>query len=233
MKKSSAPPRSPADQVGLRLDPRARREQILKAAIAYFAEVGFSGQTRELSRRIGVSQALIYRYFPSKADLIDEVFESVFIKKWNPDWIMGLRDRKVPLRDRLVHFYMQYSTVTYNSEWLRIYMFAGLAGMGWNRNYLDFVRRKLLTVICGEVRHSVVGMRSGLPSRAISPREIEMVWNLHGSMFHWAVRCNIFNNESTVPFKVRAEDAVDLFLAGSAEVYSRMWRKSSKGKPPR
>ena len=53
-----------------RLDPDIRRQQILEAAISYFAEAGFAGQTRELSKRIGVTQSLLYRYYPSKQDLI-------------------------------------------------------------------------------------------------------------------------------------------------------------------
>ena len=61
-------------------------------------------QTRELSRRLGVSQPLLYRYFPSKQDLINAVFEAVFMSQWRDDWISELQDRSVPLRDRLLPF---------------------------------------------------------------------------------------------------------------------------------
>ncbi len=233
MKKSQTTKHAQDPEIGVRLSPKARKEQILKAAIDYFAEVGFSGQTRELSRRIGVSQALVYRYFPSKAELIDEVFEAVFMRKWNPQWIRDLRSRQTPIRERLIHFYTQYANATYRPEWIRIYMFAGLAGMGWNRNYLDFVRRKLLTVICEEIRYEFLRSKTMKGQAKISPREIEMIWNLHGSMFYWAVRCNIFGIDSSVPFEIRAADAVDLFLAGAAKVYPQLVRKSSAAKPPR
>ena len=219
--------------IGVRLSPQARKEQILRAAIDYFSEVGFSGQTRELSRRIGVSQALLYRYFTSKADLIDAVFEAVFMRKWNPQWIRDLRYRDTPIRERLIHFYTQYANATYRPEWIRIYMFAGLEGMGWNRNYLDFVRRKLLTVICNEIRYEFSRSKTMKGQAKISPREIEMIWNLHGSMVYWAVRCNIFGIDSSVPFETRAADAVDLFLAGAAKVYPQLVRKSRVAKRPR
>jgi AcrR family transcriptional regulator len=218
LKKSQTAKHAQDPEIGVRLSPQARKEQILKAAIDYFAEVGFSGQTRELSRRIGVSQALVYRYFPSKADLIDEVFEAVFMRKWNPQWIRDLRRRQTPIRERLIHFYTQYANATYRPEWIRIYMFAGLAGMGWNRNYLDFVRRKLLTVICEEIRYEF--------SRSKTMKG-------QAKMFYWAVRCNIFGIDSSVPFEIRAADAVDLFLAGAAKVYPQLVRKSSAAKPPR
>ncbi|MFZ9734822.1 MAG: TetR/AcrR family transcriptional regulator [Burkholderiaceae bacterium] len=207
---------------GARLSPDIRKQQILEAAISYFAEVGFAGQTRELSRRIGVSQPLLYRYFPSKNDLINEVFDAVFMKKWDPLWIHDLKDRSVPLRDRLTRFYSQYAHSTYRPEWIRIYMFAGLAGMGLNRNYLDFVRKQLLVVVAEELRHALLTRHARTKAPKISAREIEMVWNLHGSMFYWAVRRNIFGIKAPAPFELRTGDAVDLFLAGAKEIYPRL-----------
>ena len=59
---------------------------IVNEAIRYFAEVGFSGQTRELARRIGVTQSLIFRYFPTKEDLIDRVYQEGYLRRWNPYW---------------------------------------------------------------------------------------------------------------------------------------------------
>ena len=45
----------------------ARERQIVEGAVAYFAEVGLDGQTRELARRLGITQPLLFRYFPTKA----------------------------------------------------------------------------------------------------------------------------------------------------------------------
>ena len=47
-----------------RLSPAERERLIVAGAVRYFAEVGFGGQTRELSRRLGITQPLLYRYFP-------------------------------------------------------------------------------------------------------------------------------------------------------------------------
>jgi AcrR family transcriptional regulator len=47
-----------------------RRDQILDAALKVFAERGFHGATtRELAKASGVSEALMFRHFPSKEDL--------------------------------------------------------------------------------------------------------------------------------------------------------------------
>jgi TetR/AcrR family fatty acid metabolism transcriptional regulator len=49
----------------------ARRNQILDAAAAVFAEKGFHrATTKEIARAAGVSEGTIYNYFDSKADLL-------------------------------------------------------------------------------------------------------------------------------------------------------------------
>jgi AcrR family transcriptional regulator len=214
---------------GLRLDPVVRRQQILDAAISYFAEAGFGVQTRELSRRLGVSQPLLYRYFPSKQDLISAVFESVFMSQWRNEWMVELQDRKVPLRERLLAFYLQYAGATYRPEWIRIYMYAGLADMDLNRNYLALVRKKLLVVMCAEFRHTFMPQAIAANLPPISAREIELLWTLHGGMFYWAIRRNIFNIKPVTPFETRTTDAIDLFLAGAREFYPQVVAQTLAG----
>ncbi len=215
----SAPARRPSRSTGARLDPQARRRQILDAAIAYFAEAGFGVQTRELTRRIGVSQPLLYRYFPSKRDLIAAVFDEVFISRLREEWVALLADRSIPLRERLMRFYLDYARVTYRPEWIRIYMYAGLAGERLNRDYLALVRRKLLDVMCREFREELLDADERARAGPIRSREVELIWNLHGSMFYWAVRRNIFGTRTGPAFETRAADAIDLFLAGARTVY--------------
>jgi AcrR family transcriptional regulator len=214
---------------GMRLDPAVRRQQILDAAISYFAEAGFGVQTRELSRRLGVSQPLLYRYFPSKQDLINAVFEAVFMSQWRNEWIVELQNRELPLRDRLLAFYLQYAGATYRPEWIRIYMYAGLADMDLNRNYLALVRKKLLVVMCDEFRHTFMPEAVAAKLPPISAREIELLWTLHGGMFYWAIRRNIFNIKSVTPFETRTTDAIDLFLAGARELYPQVVEQTLAG----
>src|ERR1700710_2341335 len=78
-----------------RLAPADRRRQIIEAAVSYFSEVGFDGATRALAERLGVTQPLIYRYFPSKDELIRAVYEEVYTGRWRDEWLelLGRRDR--------------------------------------------------------------------------------------------------------------------------------------------
>lgn len=51
-----------------------RKASIAQAALPLFAHRGFDGvSTRELAEASGVSEALIFRYFPSKRALFDEI----------------------------------------------------------------------------------------------------------------------------------------------------------------
>jgi AcrR family transcriptional regulator len=191
-------------------------------------------QTRELTRRIGVSQPLLYRYFPSKHDLIGAVFDEVFLSRLSDDWVAQLRDRLVPLRERLMRFYVQYSEATYRPEWIRIYMYAGLAGEALNREYLALVRRKLLDPMCEEFREAFLSPQQRARAGRVSTREVELVWNLHGSMFYWAVRRNIFGVRAGISFETRTADAIDLFIAGAREHYASIVARSpSATKAPR
>ncbi len=59
-----------------RLSAEARREAIVEAVRDVFAEKGFDGTTtRELAKAAGVSEALLYKHFPSKESLYAAMLE--------------------------------------------------------------------------------------------------------------------------------------------------------------
>ena len=205
--------------VKVRLSPAERERQIVEGAIAYFSEVGFSGQTRELSKRLGITQPLLYRYFSSKQALVERVYRTVFEGRWNPAWVSLIRDRSLPLRERLIEFYRQYSEATYRPDWLRIYLYAGLSGPVLNQRYINLIQRELLPAYCREVRH-YCGIES--PDLAVVPEEIEFVWSLHGGMFYYAVRQHVYQLPMKVDFMRKVEYAVDNFLAGAKVTYPKV-----------
>jgi AcrR family transcriptional regulator len=199
-----------------RLAPEQREKQIIQGAIVFFAEVGFSGQTRELSRRLGITQPLLYRYFPSKQALIDRVFEEMFLGRWDSRWVDLIRDQGVPLRDRLVAFYREYAAATYQPEWIRLYMYAGLANTGINKRYLGLVEREFLTTLCRELRRHCGLDPDAMP---VSHAEVEFAWSLHGGMFYYAVRHFIFNAASYVDSMANATLVIENFLQGLPQTY--------------
>jgi AcrR family transcriptional regulator len=200
----------------VRLSPAERERQIIEGAITYFSEVGFSGQTRELSKRLGITQPLLYRYFSSKQALVDRVYQTVFEGRWNPAWVSLIRDRAIPLRERLVEFYRQYSEATYRPDWLRIYLYAGLSGPVLNQRYIKLIQRELLPAYCREVRHYCGIEALELP---VTDEEIEFIWSLHGGMFYYAVRQHVYEVPMQVEFMHKVELAIDNFLAGARTTY--------------
>src|SRR4029079_19519269 len=58
----------------IRLDGDERRKAIVRAAVPLFARKGFaSTTTRELAEAAGISEALLFRHFPSKQLLYREI----------------------------------------------------------------------------------------------------------------------------------------------------------------
>ncbi len=53
------------------------REKILETALKLFSEKGFLGaSTREIAREAGVAEVTLFRYFPSKEKLLEEVIKT-------------------------------------------------------------------------------------------------------------------------------------------------------------
>ncbi|MBM3539345.1 MAG: helix-turn-helix transcriptional regulator, partial [Alphaproteobacteria bacterium] len=131
-----------------RLSREERERLILRGAIQYFAECGFEGQTRELAKRLGVTQPLIFRYFSTKDDLVDRVYEEVYLSRWNPYWKTLLQDRQLPLRGRLISFYNDYTRAIFSPEWVRIFMYSGLRGLPINKRYMNLMQERIIWPLC-------------------------------------------------------------------------------------
>lgn len=223
----AVPPQTAGDTPSRRRLPPAERErQIIDGAIRYFAEVGFEGQTRELARRLGITQPLLFRYFPTKDDLIDRVYEEVYLSRWKDEWPEGLKDRSLPLEERLVRYYEDYGATIFKYEWVRIFMFSGLKGEPINRRFLEIVREKILCVICAELRHDL-----GLPSPAeqpISREEIDLYWSLQGSIFYVGVREWAYQEPAPEDLSVYIRRTVRTFLGGVEPVLRELLHNAKR-----
>ena len=165
-----------------RLSSDERRKEFIRKSIELFAEDGFESSTRELARRLGVTQPLLYRYFPSKQDLVSAVYEEVYLRRWRPEWETLIADRSRPLRDRLIEFYGLYTDAIFHPDWIRIYLYSGLKGVEINARYMKLIVERIFTPIFNEIRADV-----GLPPRALSDREIDEMWIIHGGIFYFGV----------------------------------------------
>jgi AcrR family transcriptional regulator len=214
MSKKAPPKRARAKQ--RRLSPDDRRKEFVAKATEFFSEEGFAGGTRDLARRLGVTQPLLYRYFPSKDDLIKEVYRTVYLEPLDTSWDDLLSDRSRPLRDRLQEFYSAYTKVIFTRRWLRIYLYSGLKGLDINRWYVGMVRDKILTRIVREYRHEM-----GLPAQSKpTAAELELAWVFHGGIFYYGVRKYIYESPVLEDKEQMISDALDTFLTGYQKVFA-------------
>ena len=199
-----------------RLNPEQRSKDIVVKAIEYFSEVGFDGSTRELAKRLGVTQPLLYRYFPTKEDLIQQVYNTVFVGRWKEEWEILLENRSKTLQDRLLQFYESYTETIFDPRWIRIYLFAGLRGFDVNKWYVSLVERKILRRICVEYRHEL-----GLPKKKqnVTSAELEATWTLHGGIFYYGVRKHIYSLPVTSSRKDTIKNAVETFIIGGERIF--------------
>lgn len=205
-KAGSPPPRR-------RLTPEAREDDIVQRAVGVFARHGFTVSTRDLARELGITQPLLYRYFPSKDALIDRVYEEVYVRRWNPEWEEWLADRSVPLRERLLRYLKDYARFVLRNEWIRIFIHAGLSRGGINRKYLARLRERHFAVIARELRHEY-----GIPEprdAAEEEDEIELIWAIHSGVFYIGVRKWIYEQPTPKDVDRLIERRVDAFLQGT------------------
>jgi AcrR family transcriptional regulator len=209
MKKKKKFPKKPRS----RLAPGERSDQILRGAISFFAERGFGGQTRELALQLGISQGLLYRYFPTKELLIERIYEEVFLRRFKPEWDVDLSDRRVPIRERLIGFYLDYATMLHDYEWGRIYLYSGLGGSGIARRFADHVRGSVFTRVIAELRHEW-GLLD-LTKKPMTEEEEEMMWSLHGSIFYIGVRKSVYHVEPPRDVPATVKQIVENFYSNA------------------
>src|ERR1700710_879361 len=214
MTKKAPPRRARAKQK--RLSPGDRRREFVAKATQFFSEQGFGGGTRDLARRLGVTQPLLYRYFPSKDDLIREVYRTVYLEPLDTGWEKLLTDRSRPIRERLREFYDAYTNVIFSRKWLRIYLYSGLKGLDINRRYVAVVQDKILTPIIRECRHEAGLPAQGKPTAA----ELEMAWVFHSGIFYYGVRKYIYESPLLEDKERMIRNALDVFLAGFERVFA-------------
>jgi len=193
-----------------RLPPEERRREIVLKAAEFFSQFGFDAGTRDFAKFIGLTQPIIYRYFPTKQALIQEVYKVVYLGLWNERWDQILINSRLPLRSRLIGFFDQYTDVIMNSQWLRLYLYAGLRGVEINELYIKLVEEKIIKRIVVEFwKQHGLGRPDIIPST-----DMETVWILQGGIFYYGVRQFVYNLPVYVSKRDMIANAVDMFIAG-------------------
>lgn len=186
-----------------------RRAQILEKATELFAEYGLTAQTRALAAECGISQRLLYRFFPTKEDLLKEVYDATILGAFQAVWFAELSDRKKPMSERLNKFYIDYLDAVLGRRWLRLFLYSSLAEADMAPNYISSIITKLTETIVMETAHE-----KGI-ALDLGPEEIhEIGWTIHGSISHYAIRRHLYQASQAVPQEAVVATHVRLFLSG-------------------
>jgi len=188
-----------------RLKGGERVETILRAAAALFAREGLGGSTRQIARQLGVAQALLYRFFASKEQLIDKVYEAQFRDRWQDDWDRLLADDALPLEERLVRFYADYAARG-DAVTVRLFVHAGLAGRSLPGARGARLTERIFAPVIRRLRQD-----RGLPDlveRPLMRGERELCMQLHSSVVFLGIRRHVYG----MPMPDDLSDVIALYV---------------------
>jgi hypothetical protein len=158
--------------------------------------------------------------------LIDRVYDEVY--QWDTRWENLIKDRSLPIEERMIKFYSSYSVVILRREWIRIFIFAGLAREGINSKYLSRLRERVFLPVMAEIRSAYdLPAPSGTKQRDI---DLELIWSLHASIFYLGVRKWIYGLPVTDDIEDHIARQVDAFLHGVPDALKRASQESIKSK---
>lgn len=189
-----------------------REQMIIEEAVKYFSEVGIEGQTRDLAKRLGVTQPLIFKYFGTKDELLERIYQELVQKRWRQDSFAALRDRTRPLVERILEFYTAYTGAISPAEWRLFYYFARRR-MELRKRYFRGSHGDIFRTVCAEVRAA-----TGLPPPEevpISRLEEEVAWALHGSINFIFVRDFVYNTPPAGSHQDLLRLHVEMFVRGA------------------
>jgi len=194
-----------------RLKARDRRSQILAAALEVVAEHGFHGTpTRELARRAGVSEALVFRHFPTKENLIRAILADV-----------GFEERIQFMESHLVHMPPRQALKTIAEHLLtnlrerpdlfRVVFFGILETPHLAREFYQKFLSRLLALETRLFERAFAERTDGLPAAAVDPAVVAR--SFHGSLIFYNLAGAIVRVEP-LPSDPRAtaEAIVNIYL---------------------
>lgn len=172
------------------MPPAARRAQIIEQCVEILAEQGLSVSTRDICKPLGITQALLYRYFPSREALIDAALERVFAHLWSTDWSAHLEAARGDLTARLIAFYTPYVTTT-TSTFMRLFMWCALSNYPVPQRFFVPLTNKILRAVVAAMRAEA--SLPGLSDKPMTQGERELAMTLHTSVVFISIRKHIYH----------------------------------------
>lgn len=139
-----------------RLTAVRRQEQILEGAMQLFAQKGFRGTTtREIAQSLDISEALMFKYFPTKEALYRAIIqkrmegsEEIFFPK---EAVLAKDDRKV---FRSIASYL-FRKNTKDPNFMRLILYSALEGYDLSKIFFENHAMENTRLLSGYIRQRI------------------------------------------------------------------------------
>ncbi len=134
----------------------SRREQILRGAMQLFAEKGFRGTTtREIARQLEISEALMFKYFPTK----EALYRAIIQKRTDGSEEMLFPREAVEAKDdrqvfRSIASYL-ISKNTQDPTFMRLIQYSALEGHELSRIFFETYAMERTRLLSGYIRQRI------------------------------------------------------------------------------
>jgi AcrR family transcriptional regulator len=200
--------------MGSRMPASARREQILDGAMQIFAQKGFRGTTtREIAQAIGISEALMFKYFPTK----EALYRAIIQKQMNgTNEIFFPTEAARAKDDRQVFKAIASYLIGKNTDdptFMRLILYSALEGHEFSRMFFEHYvleRTELLS------QYIQTRMKENCYKK-ISPRLVARAFI--GMVAHYVMDQEIYGMRDLFSSsqKKTVDTLVDIFLEGLKE----------------
>lgn len=197
--------------MGNRMTAEDRRGQILRGAMELFAEKGFRGATtREMAQHLGISEALMFKYFPSK----EALYRAIIQKRTDGSEDVFFPQEAVQAKDdRQVFRSIASNLIARNTEdptFMRLILYSALEGHELSRIFFE-------THVMGQTRLLSDYIRQRIKEKAFKPvPPLLAARAFMGMIIHYVEFQEIYGMKSFLKFsqKKAVHTFVDTFLNG-------------------
>lgn len=198
--------------VSARLSKADRRKAIVETAAQLFAEVGFrGGTTRELAKRVGVSEPVLYEHFQTKGELYAAIIENSSPREF--DQALAILEQKAATGDPDAFFSTLANLIaehqSTNPNYLRLLLFSALEKHELAEHCFECHATVIHSLVTGFIKSQIA---SGAFRQVDAPLAAR---SFMGMVMHYIIFDQHFGFKLVRASRKRALDSmVDIFLHG-------------------
>lgn len=152
-----------------------RRDQILAAATAVFADRGFSGATtQQIAKAAGVSEPLLYRHFPSKVALHKAVLRRAVLEQDTVYSALGKTEASARGLLQMLNGYLGYCLDVSSNAVLAAGQRLLLASLAGNGEYAQLIYRRAVRLSLSGLEEAIDAARTSgdLTGENLAPQNV-------------------------------------------------------------